>query len=138
MSHEELSAILNSAPFVEQYGFRLESAEPGKATLHCPCNEKFLRPDGIVSGPVLMAAADVAMWIAIIGSLGRNGIGTVTTEIKTNFLAAVKKGEDFWCTGRVMRTGSRLIFGIAECVDRDGRLVAHHSMTYIRPASGMG
>ena len=79
MTHTELEAILHGSPFVEQYGFQLESAGEGKCTLRCPCNPSFLRPDGIVSGPVLMAAADVAMWIAIISQLGRGAIPTVTT-----------------------------------------------------------
>lgn len=133
MSHEELEAILSSAPFVQQYGFRLESAAPGKCTLYCPFNERFLRPDGIVSGPVLMAAADTAMWIAIISSLGENATAVVTVEIKTNFLSSAKRGEDLWCTAKVRKNGSRLIFGTAECMAKDGRLLSHHSMTYISP-----
>lgn len=133
MSREKLEALLNSTPFVQQYGFRLESAEPGKCTLHCPCNEKFLRPDDIISGPVLMAAADTAMWVAIVSSLGQNAPAAVTVEMKTSFLSSAKRGEDFWCTAKVLKTGSRLIFGTAECVAKEGRLLAHHSMTYIRP-----
>ncbi len=132
MSQEELEKMLCSAPFVRQYGFRLHSAEPGQCTLHFPCNDQFLRPDGIVSGPVLMAAADVAMWAAIVNSLGRSAARAVTTEMKTNFLSAVKR-EDFWCTAKVLKIGSRLIFGTAESVAQDGRLLAHHTLTYIRP-----
>ncbi len=133
MSQQELEKLLSRSPFVQEYGFRVQSAENGNCTLHCPCNEKFLRPDGIVSGPVLMAAADVAMWCAIVNSLGKQAARAVTAEMKTNFLSAVKS-EDFLCTAKVLKIGSRLIFGTAECVANDGRLLAHHTMTYIRPA----
>lgn len=133
MSHQELETLLSRTPFVQQYGFRLQSVEPGKCTLHFPVKESFLRPDGIVSGPVLMAAADVAMWVAIVSSLGKNATAAVTTEMKTNFLSAARR-EDFRCTAKVIKTGSRLIFGTAECVADDGRLLAHHTLTYIRPA----
>ena len=131
MSHQELETLLLSAPFVQQYRFRLQAAEPGKCTLHFPFNDKHLRRDGIVSGPVLMAAADVAMWAAIVFSLGKQAAATVTTEMKTNFLSAAR--EEFWCTAQVLKTGSRLIFGTAECTAGDGRLLAHHTLTYIRP-----
>jgi uncharacterized protein (TIGR00369 family) len=134
MSREELEEILSDAPFAEQYGFRIEAVESGTCTLICPSNKKFMRPDGIVSGPLLMATADAAMCIAIISNLGRDAIGTVTTEMKTNFLSAAKWDEDFWCTAKVLKTGSRLVFGTAECMAKNGRLLAHHSMTYIRPA----
>ena len=132
MSSEELEALLSAAPFVQQFGFRLKSVEPGRCTLHCPLNERFLRPDGIVSGPVLMAAADAAMWAAIVMSLGEHARAAVTTEMKTNFLSPARS-EDFACSATVLKLGSRLIFGTAECVAHDGRLLAYHSMTYIRP-----
>lgn len=133
MSHEELEELLSSAPFVQQYGFRLHSAADGQCTVHCPLNEDFLRRDGIVSGPVLMAAADAAMWAAIVNSLGKHAAAAVTTEMKTNFLSAAKR-EGFWCTAKVLKIGSRLIFGTAETVAEDGRLLAYHTLTYIRPA----
>jgi uncharacterized protein (TIGR00369 family) len=133
MSNGELERRLAAAPFVQEYGFQFESAEPGTCTVRCPVNEKFLRLDGIVSGPVLMAAADAAMWAAIVTRLGWAAAAAVTVEMKTNFLTAAKR-EEFRCTAKVVKIGSRLIFGTAECVAADGRLLAHHTLTYIRPA----
>ncbi len=131
MTDERLERRLAAAPFVQEYGFQLEAAESGTCTVHWTLNEKFLRLDGIVSGPVLMAAADAAMWAAIITKLGWEAASTVTVEMKTNFLSAAKR-EEFWCTAKVMKVGSRLIFGTAECTAGDGRLLAHHTLTYIR------
>src|SRR5437660_5453378 len=34
--------------------------------------------------------------------------------------------------------GRRLIYGVAECVDSNGRLLAHHTVTYIRAEQSSG
>src|SRR5919109_1012664 len=44
-----------------------------------------LRPGGTVSGPVLMAVADVALYVAILGEIGIVPL-TVTTSLPINFL----------------------------------------------------
>lgn len=132
MSLVHLQSVLASSPFVQQYGFRLESAEAGAATLYFPGKTDFLRPDGILSGPVFMAAADVAMWVAIMSGLGPGAASALTIEMKTNFLSALEGAEDFRCTATVLKSGSRLVYGTADCRSLDGRLLTHHTMTYIR------
>jgi acyl-coenzyme A thioesterase PaaI-like protein len=77
-----------------------------------------------------MAAADVAMWLAIATRIGTVE-NCVTIEMKTNFVAAGRAG--FLCNARVLKLGKRVVFGVAECNDTDGKLLAHHSITYIRP-----
>ena len=79
-----------------------------------------------------MAAADVAMWIAIISALGPDASSTVTVEMKTNFVAALVGVQDFRCTATIMKSGLRLVFGTADCRGLDSRLLTHHTMTYIR------
>ncbi len=132
MSVADLQSVLDGSPFVKQYDFRVESAEGGNCTLYCPGNPDFLRPDGIMSGPVFMAAADVAMWIAIISALGPDAASTVTVEMKTNFLSALEGAQDFRCTATVLKSGSRLVYGSGDCRDLEGRMLTHHTMTYIR------
>ena len=138
MPNTQLQSVLDGAPFVQHYGFRVESAENGACTLRCPANASFLRPDGIVSGPIFMAAADVAMWLAIISAIGPEASSTVTVEMKTNFVSALVGAEEFRCTATVMKSGSRLIFGTADCYSQDGRLLTHHTMTYIRREGSIG
>jgi acyl-coenzyme A thioesterase PaaI-like protein len=132
MSVADLQTLLDGSPFVQQYAFRVESADGGTCTLYCPGKAEFLRPDGILSGPVFMAAADVAMWIAIISTLGHDGESTVTVEMKTNFLSALEGAQDFRCTATLLKSGSRLVYGTADCRDLNGRLLTHHTMTYFR------
>ncbi len=130
--HEtELQALLTAAPFLQWYGFRIHSIGDGECTLAIPFSEALERPGGIVNGQVMMAAADVAMWFAIMTRLGKND-GSVTAEMKSNFLSTARK-EDVLCRARILKLGKRLIYGVAECVAGEGRLVAHHTITYIRP-----
>ena len=128
----ELRQILRDASFLDQYGFELDSFADGECTLLVPFQKTFERPGGVVSGPILMAAADVAMWLAIMTRLGASD-GSLTAEMKTNFLSGARE-EDFLCRARVLKFGRRLIYGVAECASRDGKLFTHHTITYIRPA----
>jgi acyl-coenzyme A thioesterase PaaI-like protein len=95
-----------------------------------PFQESFERPGGIVSGPVFMAAADVAMWLAIMTKLGLDAT-TVTVEMTTAFLRG-NKHRDFWCTARILKLGQRLVYGVAECVDSTSVRLTHHTLTYAR------
>src|SRR5258706_16188403 len=102
----------------------------------CPFRRRLSAPGGIVSGQVFMAAADVAMWLAIKTRLGMAD-ASVTAEMKTNFLGGAKR-EGFRCTAKVLKLGRRLIYGVAECVDSNDRLLTHHTVTYIRAEQSAG
>ena len=129
-STEELERLLSEVPFTRSYGFTLHGIADGQCSIDVPFQEVFERPGGIVSGQVFMAAADVAMWLAIKTRLGLAD-ASVTAEMKTNFLGGARR-EGFRCTAKVLKLGRRLIYGVAECVDGSGRLLAHHTVTYIR------
>src|SRR5271165_5054554 len=55
------------------------------ATVRHNVGTEELRPGGTVAGPVLMAVADVALYVAILGKLGVMPL-TVTTSFTINFL----------------------------------------------------
>jgi uncharacterized protein (TIGR00369 family) len=129
----DLRRQLSEAPFTKVYGLKLHSIADGECTLEVPFRATFERPGRIVAGPVLMAAADVAMWLAIMTRLGK-GDRSVTAEMKTSFLSAARQ-EGFRCTARILKLGRRLIYGVAECVGTDGKLLAHHTLTYVRSDS---
>jgi uncharacterized protein (TIGR00369 family) len=130
VTEQELAQLLAEVPFTRSYGFRLQSIGEGECSLSVPFQPAFERPGGMVSGQVFMAAADVAMWLAIMTRLGKSD-GAVTAELKTNFLKGAKQ-EDFICRARILKLGRRLIYGVAECVTQDGKLLTHHTITYIR------
>src|SRR5439155_3982112 len=129
-TESELREILTEVAFTRNFGFRLHSIADGECALSVPFQRAFERPGGIVSGQVFMAAADVAMWLAIMTKLGTSETA-VTAEMKTNFLNGARE-EDFLCQAKILKLGKRLVFGTAECVNGEGKLLTHHSITYIR------
>jgi hypothetical protein len=52
--------------------------------------------------------------------------------MRSVFLAGLK-GEDFFCEARVLDAGDKLFYGTAECRSLEGKLLTHHSITYIPP-----
>ena len=126
----DLNRVLADTPFLQPYGFRVESAAPGECTLRVPFLRSLERPGGIVSGMTLMGAADVAMWLAIM-TLRGVAEHWVTSDMKTAFLRSARQ-EDIACSARILKPGRRTMYGTAECQGADGRLVAHHVLTYSR------
>lgn len=127
----ELRRLLSQVGSTNHYGFQLHSFAEGECTLLVPFRRDFERPGGIVAGQTFMAAADVAMWLAIITKLGASD-GSVTAEMKTNFLNGARE-EDFLCHAKILKLGRRLVYGVAECANREGKLLTHNTITYIRP-----
>jgi len=131
LTKEALQEVLAESTFVADYKFSIHDCGDGECTIFVPYQEKFVRPGGLVCGPVFMAAADVTMWLAIMTKLGRLDMA-VTAEMKTSFLSGAKR-EAIYCTAKILKLGRRLIFGEADCVNSDGKLLTHHTLTYIRP-----
>ena len=134
ITESELLSLLSQVASVRHYGIELQSFGDGECSIVVPFQKDLERPGGIVGGQVFMAAADVAMWLAILTRLGPRD-GSVTVEMKTNFLASAR-GEDVVCQARILKLGRRLIYGVAECANREGKLRTHHTITYIRADAG--
>jgi uncharacterized protein (TIGR00369 family) len=130
-TESELRQLLSQVGSTNHYGFQLYSLGDGECTLLAPFRKDFERPGRVVAGPLFMAAADVAMWLAIITKLGVSD-GSVTAEMKTNFLNAARE-EDILCHAKILKLGRRLVYGVAECTNREGKLLTHHTVSYIRP-----
>ncbi len=130
VSRGDLAQVLATASFQAGYGFLVRACGDGECTLEVPFRPAFERPGGVVSGPVFMAAADAAMWLAILTRLGVDD-ASVPVELRTAFHSEARQ-EDFTCTARVLKWGRRLIYGVAECAAGDRRLLAHHTIWYAR------
>ncbi|MEX2239868.1 MAG: PaaI family thioesterase [Burkholderiales bacterium] len=129
-TRRQLQALLARARFLSGYGMRMVSVNDESCTLALPFRRAFERPGGTVNGPVFMAAADCAMWLAIKRHIGIEH-DAVTSELNTAFLNAARR-ETVYCTARVLKMGKRMIFGTAECHDGRGRRFTHHTATYAR------
>ncbi len=125
-----LQKLLTRSRFVRGYGLKLVSITDAECTIAMPFRRSFERPGGTVNGPAFMAAADCAMWLAIKRHIGTEH-DAVTSELNTAFLNAARR-ETVFCTARILKLGKRIIYGVAECHDRAGRIFTHHSVTYAR------
>jgi len=133
ISVEDFQALIEEhLPLVGLFGIRTEEIGEGAARLRMHFNPSLMRPGGTVTGPALMALADVTLYAVVLGLIGKVELA-VTTTLNINFLR--KPGPaDVVCEGRILKLGKRL--AVAECslhsVDEDD-LVAHVTGTYSIP-----
>jgi len=92
-----------------------------------------LRPGGTVSGPVMMALADVAMYVALLGEIGPVPLA-VTTNLNINFLHRPQPDTDLVAEAKLLKVGRRLAVGeVTLCSDGEAMPVAHVTCTYSIP-----
>jgi len=133
VSVSSLQAVLSEqSAFTRELDFRVQSIGDGECELVIPFQAKFERPGGILSGQVLMTAADVAMWLAIKTRRGMDD-PSVTLDMHTSFVRSARR-EAIVCRARVLRLGSAISHGVADCTTEDGAVLSHHSLIYARPA----
>src|SRR2546429_9188502 len=125
----QLNELLAAHAFTERHGFEVVAVADGEYRLAVPYRSDFDRPGGIVSGQVVMHAADVAFWLAIKTRLGLDD-ASVTSSMTTAFLGGLRQ-EGFLCHAQVLNVGRRLVYGQATCT-AGHRPVAHHTLTYAR------
>ena len=96
-------------------------------------HDRMLRPGGTVSGPTLMALADTAMWVAVLGAVGPVAM-TVTTHLDIDFLRFVGP-HDVVADVRLLKLGQRLAVGdVLMTADGATEPSARASVTYCDPA----
>jgi acyl-coenzyme A thioesterase PaaI-like protein len=129
-SKAELQRLLDGESFLKTWRFRVVKADGDECMVALPNRPALERPGGIVNGPALIAAADVAMWLAIKARLGM-AHDALTSDLNTVFLAPAKT-KIVYCTARILKAGTRRFFGTAECHDSAGKVFTHHTLTYVR------
>jgi uncharacterized protein (TIGR00369 family) len=92
-----------------------------------------LRPGGTVSGPVLMAVADVALYVAVLATIGIVPL-TVTTSLTINFLRKPSPDRDIVGECKLIKVGRTLAVGeVALYSQGEDAMVAHAVGTYSIP-----
>lgn len=136
MSAGEVSEFLDEVfPQIHQNGrvYTVEDITSGAARLRYKAGEDSLRPGGTVSGPAIMALADFAAYVVILGHVGRQALA-VTTNININYLRKAGPG-DLLCQARLLKLGKRL--AVVDCIittDQDeDAIIAQASATYSLP-----
>jgi uncharacterized protein (TIGR00369 family) len=114
-------------------GFVIESLEPMSARVRLPYAGQSLRPGGTISGPTLIMLADTAMWIALLGVIGRVPL-SVTSHLDIDFLRKPAPA-DLVGHATLLKVGRRLAVGdVLIYSDGDERPCARSSVTYAIPA----
>ncbi|MGH8117382.1 MAG: PaaI family thioesterase [Rhodanobacteraceae bacterium] len=128
---DEIAAFL-AAEF-PQSTHVVEAAGNGGATVSHRIGPDDLRPGGTVSGPVLMAAADVALYVAILGEIGIVPL-TVTTNLTINFMRKPKAEGRITAVCKLLKLGRSLAVGEVSIYSEGvAEPVAHAVGTYAIP-----
>lgn len=73
-------------------------------------DQEQLRPGGTVSGPTMMALADLALYVAILGEIGIVALA-VTTNLNINFLRKPAGNQNLKGECKLIKVGRSLIVG---------------------------
>jgi uncharacterized protein (TIGR00369 family) len=121
-----------NVPLAGMLAMQVESVLPGAVIIRVPYQDGFVRPGGTISGPVLMAVADFAMYGVVLSLIGRVELA-VTTNLSINFLRRPPPA-DVLAKARILKLGKRLAVGEVLLHGGDEEdLVAHVTSTYSIP-----
>jgi len=137
LTRKKLEALL-SAEFPQMFdperGYAIERVWLGGCRLRRHFHPKSLRPGGTVSGPIIMALADVAMYVAVLSAIGWVPLA-VTTNLTINFLRKPAP-RDLLAEAKLLKLGKRLAVGEVGIRSVGGdELVAHATLTYSIPTA---
>lgn len=112
--------------------YHVEEVGPLSARLRMIYHDRHIRPGGTLSGPSMMALADLALYVAILANIGPVALA-VTTNLSFNFLR--KPGQrDLVAECRLLKLGKRLAVGeVALRSDGESDIVCHATGTYSIP-----
>lgn len=121
-------------PFASAMGLELMAINEANVLMRAHYSDQFLRPGGTISGPIMMALADAAMYALVLSKIGPVELA-VTTNLSINFLRKPLPG-DILAEARMLKLGKRLavgevtLYSDGESVDKP---VAHVTSTYSIP-----
>ena len=111
----------------------VEAVGGAGATVRQHVGHDQLRPGGTVSGPAMMALADVALYVAILGEIGIVPLA-VTTNLSINFLRKPAAQRNIVAVCRLIKLGKTLAVGeVSICSEGSTDVVAHAVATYSIP-----
>jgi uncharacterized protein (TIGR00369 family) len=134
MSVEELQQFLSDGFPSASIPYVVESITDTTITVRLPVSEANSRPGGTVSGPSLMALADTAAWLVIVGQIGPVALA-VTTSLHIDFLRKPAL-VDIVAVGTLLKLGKRLaVAEVAIYSVGSDDVVAKAQVTYSIPPS---
>ena len=135
MTVSELERFL-AAEFPQAFhpasGLSIEAVWDGGGRVRQTYTDGSVRPGGSISGPTMMALADVAMYVALLAAIGPVPLA-VTINLNINFLRKPARC-DLVAEARLLKLGKRLAVGeVTIRSDGEEEPVAHVTSTYSIP-----
>lgn len=133
LTAEEFNHAITAYPWFGAWiGVKATAITARGASVRLDVRPEFLRHGGTVSGPIVMAVADVAMYAAIMGAVA-HGERAVTSDMTMHFMrrpqGAVLTGE-----ARILRRGKRsVVCAVDVFAEGQGESVCHVVGTYALP-----
>jgi uncharacterized protein (TIGR00369 family) len=134
MTLAEIRAFLDQEfPQLQAEGrYTVEELRPRGARLRAAYHENQTRPGGTISGPTMMALADVSLYVAVLASIGPVALA-VTTNLNINFLRRPAP-RDLISECSLLKLGNRLAVGeVTIFSEGEEAPVAHVTGTYSIP-----
>jgi len=130
LSPQDLQAAIPKifAPWIVALRLEVLSADAGHVRLKLPVEPALVHVGRVMCGQAAMAAADTAMVLAMMSSLGEFKPMT-TVQLQTSFLRPI---DGAFCTvsAQLLRRGKNLAFGSIDITDTEGRLAVQATTTY--------
>ena len=117
-------------PYADLLGLKLDSVEPGSATMSLAVREELKQNNRVVHGGAIASLIDSAAAYAVIPLLNQNETAT-TVDLTISYVRPLKAGVAT-ASAKVLRAGGRIIVISAEVLDNDGNLAATGLTTYLR------
>jgi uncharacterized protein (TIGR00369 family) len=135
VTRDELAAFLDREfPQIHMGGqtYFVDEVGPLSARMRMTYHERHIRPGGTISGPAMMALADLALYVAILAHIGPVALA-VTTSLNFNFLRKPEQ-RDLIADCQLLKLGKRLAIGEVSIFSEGGPdVVCHATGTYSIP-----
>ena len=136
MTRDEVEALLEREfPQLSQGGglYQILDVGPLSARLRLDYHERNLRPGGTLSGPAMMALADLVLYVAVLANVGPV-THAVTTHLSFSFLRKPAP-RPLVAECRLLKLGKRLVTGeVFVRAEGEGDLICHATGTYSIPS----
>ncbi|GAB2580359.1 MULTISPECIES: PaaI family thioesterase [Nitrincola] len=132
MNQDDMTAFLQDV--YPQFNGEVAEITEDYALLRLPIDNTHVRPGNTVSGPTMMALADVALYVVILSRIGPEAL-TVTTDFTCHFLNKPSANAALMAKATILKLGKRLVIGEVELYSEgeEESMVAHVVSTYSIP-----
>ena len=141
---QELGKLFIEIPFNRMLGLNLDNLQEDKVTLSFPMKNELIGNfmHGILHGGVISSVIDMSGGLAAMSAAARKYQEKSVDEIKSLLSKASTvslninyirpgKGNFFFVTSRVLRTGNKICFTQSELFNEDDCLIASGAATYL-------